>query len=231
MIRPNLKGSSHWGYYDANKSEWRGMIGSLLRNESDFTVSSAVVMPVRRTVVDFNIYINAWKFVAIYRTPNSNHDRLACLRPFEEMLWLAILSGIVSLALTLLIIASFYSIFNLKGKSAAFKMFPVLKVNGVTMLDCMFWPINLICAKAVYHIPKKFSVRIALLTGSLAGLVLNVAYSGNLISFLSVALGSFKSFEQLLETGFTFDTKAVIQFEMLKVKESVTQVVVQEGSM
>ena len=202
------------------------MIGSLLRNESEFTVSCAVVMPNRRKVVDFNVYINAWKFVAIYRTPNSNHDRLACLRPFDERLWFAILAIMISLTLILLIATSSFRIFHIEDFHGDDSIFVVSAFRDhvyhrFIVSDCIFWPVNLLCAKAVYRMPRNFPVRIPLFAGSLAGLVFNVAYSGTLISFLSIAMGSFKRFDQLLESGFTFDTKAVIQYEMLNVSRTV----------
>ena len=180
-------------------------------------------MPVRRTVIHFNVYINSWKFVAIFRTPNFSHDRLACLRPFDDVLWMATLSMIALLTLILLIMTFSHRKLNIQERPEVgdfvFSFCQLHTYHRFTVYDCIFWPANLICAKAVYHMPKKLSVRIALFSGSLAGLVLNVAYSGTLISFLSISLGSFKNFDQLLGTSFVFDTRSITEFEMLKVRK------------
>ena len=226
-VRPNLIGCNHWGYYDTKKSEWNGMVASLLLNESEFAIGSSVFTSSRQSAVDFNVYSIAWKFKAFYRTPNFNHNRLACLHPFDGILWLVILFAIPSFALVLMIMTFSYKILKTQD--------PTEEDNGVepeetlhnrfSVPDCIYLPINLICCKGVDQIPKTFSVRFALLVGSFAGLVLNVAYSGTLISFLSVALGSLKRFEQLLETSFIFDTKAIIEFAMLKVRNWLAQTI------
>ena len=212
--RPNLKPTDHWGFYDREKSEWRGMIGQLLQNITDLALGGSVDMPERRAVVDFNLHFNSWQLLALYRTPDFNHDKFASLRPFSPLMWLAIGGLNIALILALLCLTTVhyrYGILNTMGSNSFSRR--ICQTS-----DCIFWSGMILCCRAIYQLPEADSVRLVVFIGCLAAIVLNVAYSGTLISFVMVASNGFTRFEQLLETSFVFDTRLNTTLHMLQVR-------------
>ena len=170
-------------------------------------------MPLRRTVVDFNLSVFAWTFLALYRTPNLNHDKYASLRPFSSFLWLALGAFNISMILALVFVSTVrrrQGILDTRESTTRHQIFQPL--------DCIFWPGNTLCYKAISPLPEADSIRIVLFMGCIAAIVWNAAYSGTLMSFVMVASKGFTRFEQLLQTSFTFDSRPNITFLMLQVK-------------
>jgi hypothetical protein len=71
-------------------------------------------------------------------------------------------------------------------------------------LDCFQWPLSTVCLQGFYNIPSSTSPRILVAVGSLAGVLIYGAYSGTLISFLSVVIEPINNLGQLIDTDYTF---------------------------
>ncbi|XP_035710070.1 probable glutamate receptor isoform X2 [Folsomia candida] len=77
--------------------------------------------------------------------------------------------------------------------------------------DCFMWSMTAMSLRGFYKLPIESSLRIVMIVGSLAGIVLFAAYSGTLVSFLSVVIDPINNIGQLLATDFTF---VVVDYEL-----------------
>lgn len=80
-----------------------------------------------------------------------------------------------------------------------------------TVSDCVMWSFTTMSLRGFYKSPLENSLRITMIAGSVAGVLMYAAYSGTLVSFLSVTIEPINNLGQLLATDFTF---VVVDYEL-----------------
>ncbi|CAG7727676.1 unnamed protein product [Allacma fusca] len=221
--------SHSWGDFIPESNKWGGMIAELLAGEVDIAISSTSDIPLRRTVIDFNIPTNTLKLSGFFKKPRAVVDAKALIEPFKGSFWFAVISVIVSLSLVLIFFkwVLVRAVSHTKEYSSDLSFDEVSVKTDLQRLDiigsrdnstgtgscddpqslwcpsdCFQWALAAFCIQGFYNIPKYDCYRIVIGMGFLSGVLIYGAYAGTLISFLSVVVDSVTSVEQLMEDSF-----------------------------
>ncbi|THK32979.1 glutamate receptor ionotropic, kainate 2 [Diachasma alloeum] len=176
-----------YGRWDPDASEWTGVLGKLHRNEVDMGVSSFIMTNERREVVDFTIptvYENSRLYI---RMPGANTVQWnAYFEAFGMDVWLVIIALIMTTPLLLTFI-------KYKGRSF---IFPLVFEHYSSV-----WGIY--CQQGLPEFPDETPLRIVFISLSLSALVITMAYSASLTSFLAVNVSHmpFTSIEEFVKLG------------------------------
>ena len=193
------------------------MIGDLVNGDTDLALSSVVHNDQRREVVDFNIDLYNWKFLALFRQPDFRRDSMAFLRPFDRYVWVAMMLSIMFLALATFGIKIIHEFLGDEELEEQFEWnFGVVR----RLFDAVFNTLALLCGVGLRDDDgdeMALPVKVLFLSKSLLGVILYAFYGGMLISFLAVADVPFSSLEQLLATPYRFDAMSGDPFLMLQV--------------
>ena len=187
------------------------MIADLVHNEADFAMSSTSMLPFRREAVDFNIATTSLHLSGFFKKAGKAVDNEALIEPFNSKFWWALFLGILVVIISL----SSFRIIIIWLLCPATTIIEFIPGHGVVeyddkrsrvwcMLDCALWTISALCFKSFYYVPKHDSYRIVVGIWLLTSVILYAAYSGTLISFLSVEVESLKSFENLIAASYDF---------------------------
>lgn len=200
LYRTILKVAVSWGHLTNNNS-WCGMINLILNDQVDLAISSTADRSFRRAVVDFNLPTSEIHLSAFFRKPNAFNSN-GIIQPFSTNLWCLILLWILISGCILLIFRYISSKYNLAPHD------PDNYNEGTFIwnyIDYFQWTLGSLCLQSYTGYPIQTSFRIVIGIGYLLAVVIFAAYSGNLISFLSVVIEPIKNLNQLLETNFVFN--------------------------
>ena len=157
-------------------------------------------------VADFSMPVRSLQFLAIFAKPDIHRDYFCLFKPFELRLWFTIAFWISALALAFLFISVVHLLkdgLQQNGNDPRRKRWELYRQDCV-LLDCLFWPINIVCNKVVYTVPHKLPYTALVFSTSVAAMFLNTVYSGNLLSFVYAGLEPFHALDQLLNSGYSF---------------------------
>ncbi|KAJ4445620.1 hypothetical protein ANN_12302 [Periplaneta americana] len=183
-----------WGVQEQNGT-WTGMIGKLSRGEVDLAVNGFFMTSQRLQVIDYTLpFLYTTYDAQIVLTALNLCTMLQVLRvhqgarraqlgvgqlpgAFSSRLWLAVLLAIVGLALYLTLL---YHCGRRYGNQEA---------EGpphYELYDSLLYMFGVFCSQGHDLSPRSYSCRLVYLIANLIAVVLLAAYSGTLISFLTV---------------------------------------------
>ena len=189
------------------------MINELLMGNADLGLSGTADILERRDVVEFNVPMYKWRFVAVFLHPTLRRDNFAIVKPFDEYLWFAILASIAAFTLAITIVEWVYEqvLRPCFPKPAAL---PMTREEGPSSL----WTMNFLCCKSIPLSQADLPVMMIMICGFMLGFVLNVTYTAMIFSFLSVPSKSYTSLDELLKKSFQFDRMPSPIINVLQVK-------------
>ncbi|XP_063985287.1 glutamate receptor-like [Diachasmimorpha longicaudata] len=176
-----------YGGWDEESLEWTGVLGNIHRHEADMGVSSFIMTNERREVVDFTIptvYENSRLYI---RRLGANHVQWnAYIEAFGMDVWLVIITLIMTTPLLL-------TFMSYKGRPF---VYPLIFENYLSV-----WGIY--CQQGVPKFPDETPLRIVFISLFLSALVITMAYSAALTSFLAVNVSHlpFNSMEEFVKLG------------------------------
>jgi len=186
------------------------MIGKLKSNEADFGISSIANVAFRRVAVNYNIQTFRMKVAAYFRSPDTNSQITALLRPFQLSLWISIIIWILATGFFMRLlthVSQYYEQIIAAGYRDNFYFnYPSPIRYKWNYWDCVVWPVRSLCLQGFKdeNEPGLFCVRFLILFNFLIGYIIYSAFSGVLISFLSVNVDPIQNFRQLLSAPFIF---------------------------
>uniref|UniRef100_A0A0C9QLX8 GRIK2_2 protein n=1 Tax=Fopius arisanus TaxID=64838 RepID=A0A0C9QLX8_9HYME len=184
-----------YGTWDPELSEWTGALGRLQRNEVDMVVSSFIMTADRFRVADFTIptvYENSRLY---FKKPGVTTVQWnAYFKAFSTDVWLVIIALILIVPLLLTIIQS----------TERLCFFPLVFEHYLSV-----WGIY--CQQGLPELPEKTPLRIVYTSAFLSALIITMAYSASLTSFLAVSLSPlpFKTMDEFAKLG-TYELIAII---------------------
>ena len=191
------------------------MLGHLVEGQAVVGLSSTFDRPSRRKLFYHSISLYKWKFIAIFRTPPFKRDIFAHIKPFQESLWLAVGIWLAAIAIIVALLNGIYEdlqrstlILN-SSRHVDLLLSSCLYTSSfmnhrVEWCDWLLWPVSILSQRTMRPMPAEFSLKIILTTSTIVGAVLYIAFSGTLISFLTVFLDPISTLEQLLQSSFEF---------------------------
>lgn len=181
--------TSFWGHQFPNRT-WAGMIGLLLEGKADLGLSSMADIPFRREVVDFNIPTNEVRLSAFFQNPSAiSTEFSALLKPFHTSLWISVVLLLLGMSAAAMMTSMLSSILSNRREH----------LNGWSISDSILWSLSAISCQGWYKWPQETAMRILVITGSFAGILIFSVYSGIIIAFLSVVGEPIQNLGQLLE--------------------------------
>ena len=202
-----LRLASGWGNFNATTGQWGGQIRDLLEDKVDLALSSTVDIPSRRGVVHFNHGTHSEKLTAVFLQPSLRHDFLALTRPFTPILWIAIVFWWLTITVILLV----YQSIGIRRVSKKVDYEPELNCSNC---DAQTSSKRELTTDGLGQ--QDYFSRIIYFAGAFGRIILYGAYSGTLISFLTVALNGYQFFGQLVDNHYPFvvDNYPVIEHAM-----------------
>lgn len=209
------------------------MLGHLVEGQAVIGLSSTFDRPSRRKLFYHSISLYSWTFIAVFRAPPFRRDMLAHIKPFQHALWLAIAFWVVTVAIVVAILNAIYK--RLQRPSLTPQSSRQLDILLSTCLyqtsapnsqferwcDWFLWPISILCQRTMRPTPVRFTLKTIVISSSIAGAVLYIAFSGTLISFLTVSVAPISTLEQLLRSSFQFHAlDFLLVVEGFRVRES-----------
>lgn len=185
------------------------MVGDVVNGEANMSATHASDTAKRRQAVDYTLPTATWKLCAYFRKPQNS---VALLQPFKKSLWFALLVWVFTISFVAMIFRYVLYRWNLGGKQAEFVLLDIIPSSPPSadshglwgVLDSLLWAIGIMCTQGFHYVPDHSCYRILDLTGHLAAFIVQIAYGGVLISFLSVTLkDSISTFDQLVDNSYT----------------------------
>ncbi|XP_069998206.1 glutamate receptor ionotropic, kainate glr-3-like [Penaeus vannamei] len=161
-----------WG--ELINGTWRGMLGQVVRGEKDFVINGMAVVLDRYRAADFTVPYFSDSYSITLQVPPPIPRWLSVVHPFGAWVWLAVVAGLVLLALV------FHAL--IAGDSA-----PVY-THKADVLSTFIWLARTLVRQTVPRVPAVPGCRPFLVCWWLAALVLSTSYMGNLIAFLTVPM-------------------------------------------
>nr|CAD7463067.1 unnamed protein product [Timema tahoe] len=173
---------------------WNGVVGMVMRQEVDVGVAPITMSLDRNDVIDFTIPLLMSNYVIMIRKPNKLViNWYGFLKPFGRDLWFMMIVIIVLVSTSNLLIcklANHYFVYNAED------------LDLVGDICFSFFGI-LFCYQGMDRPPKSAPCRIVCVLTYLTAVVLLAAYSGSLISFITVKKTNlpFTNLEELYKDG------------------------------
>ncbi|XP_068201687.1 glutamate receptor ionotropic, kainate 2-like [Palaemon carinicauda] len=164
----------YWGREEKNGS-WSGMMGKLARNEVDLGVVDLYVTIVRVNILDYTAPYDSELSCFMARTEPPLPRWQALAFPFQGTTWLAILVG--------LIVSGPVLFFLGWGSSKCGGEVTVLQ----TLSSSWYYALGIHCCETQAVLPINKSTRIFVIILWLYAMTLTIAYSTNLMAFLTVS--------------------------------------------
>lgn len=220
-----------YGTYDAKRDEWSGLIGSLVRNESDLIVASLTVSAERARYVRFLPSFVEIGIRFAYRPQSESgneYDAFAFLHPFTFGLYAAIGCGVLLVALML----NFISRVSPHGNRGHFyhfhsdweqKKLQHLKEEaerGMGINNALYFTWAALFWQSPDTLPRAFSQRSLAVGWYLASVIFISHYTANMVGVLSrhhrplVVTAIRSTTELLLRDDFTYGTVTDSAVEM-----------------
>ncbi|PSN34366.1 Ionotropic receptor 139 [Blattella germanica] len=172
----NIPREAKWGVPE--NGTWDGMIGEIQRKEVDMAVNGFFMTSKRMDILDFTLPLLYTRYSIFIREPDNKSTQWGnFLAPFSSKLWIAVLTAIVVLALFL---ALLYYCGRRYGNQEAEDS------SRYDLYDYFLYIFGVFCSQGHYLSPRSNSCRLVYLLANLTAVVLLAAYSGTLISFLTV---------------------------------------------
>ena len=101
-----VPGGKEYGKLDKNTGEWSGMIGQLLRHQSDLALADLTATYAREKAVDFTMPFMNLGISILFKKPGLPEPKLfSFLKPFSVEVWLYLASAYLSISLLLWILS------------------------------------------------------------------------------------------------------------------------------
>ncbi|KAJ9579001.1 hypothetical protein L9F63_024889 [Diploptera punctata] len=193
---------------------WNGLLGLIQRKEAELTSEALTMSPSRTELVDFIAPIKFDKqYLITKRSDVFELNWNSFLLPFSSGIWLAVISIMLVLGITLWV--TYKITYKWVGKSEA--------ANPYAFHDVLFYIFGSFCQQGHDKTPDSMSGRVVYLVSYLTAVVLLAGYSAALISYLTLRkpVIPFTTFEGLLKDnsykfGVTPFSSAYSYFEVTK---------------
>ncbi|KAJ9589166.1 hypothetical protein L9F63_028050 [Diploptera punctata] len=156
---------------------WNGLLGLIQRKEAELTSEALTMSPSRTELVDFIAPIKFDKqYLITKRSDVFELNWNSFLLPFSSGIWLAVISIMLVLGITLWV--TYKITYKWVGKSEA--------ANPYAFHDVLFYIFGSFCQQGHDKTPDSMSGRVVYLVSYLTAVVLLAGYSAALISYLTL---------------------------------------------
>ncbi|KAK3098360.1 hypothetical protein FSP39_018756 [Pinctada imbricata] len=164
----------------SNEKEWNGMIGEVIRGESDMIVAPLTINPERADFIDFSKPFKYQGLTILVKKTPKNSNLASFLQPFQDTLWILVGLSVHVVALVLYLLDRF----------SPFGRFKLAKNNdteedALNLSSAMWFAWGVLLNSGIGEgTPRSFSARVLGMIWAGFAMIIVASYTANLAAFL-----------------------------------------------
>ncbi|UXI16918.1 hypothetical protein NH340_JMT02861 [Sarcoptes scabiei] len=167
------------------KGEWNGMIGELIRNESDIAIVDLTITSKREEAVDFTQPFMNTGISILFKKPTTKVTTLfSFLSPFQNIVWIYVLAAYISVS-TILFVIGRLTPYEWDDPHPCRQENNVLE-NNFSLINSFSFTIGTMMQQGSAVAPKAMSTRTIAAIWYFFTLIMISSYTANLAAFLTV---------------------------------------------
>ncbi|KAJ6217244.1 hypothetical protein RDWZM_008401 [Blomia tropicalis] len=168
-----------------DKGEWNGMIGELIRNESDIAIVDLTITSKREEAVDFTQPFMNTGISILFKKPTTKVTTLfSFLSPFQNIVWIYVLAAYISVS-TILFVIGRLTPYEWDDPHPCRQEDNVLE-NNFSLINSFSFTIGTMMQQGSAVAPKAMSTRTIAAIWYFFTLIMISSYTANLAAFLTV---------------------------------------------